>query len=135
MAVVNYLVTNDVSKLADGQAMYTCCCNERGTILDDFIVYRADQENWVVVVNAHTGKVTARVKLAFLAEFALDQRTGTLYVRVYGTTELLALNGARLQPVASFPQPRATFPGVFAFDGNTGVLYAADNDTLRLFRP
>src|ERR1700687_544789 len=33
--VVNYLITNDASKLADGQALYTCCCNEKGTILDD----------------------------------------------------------------------------------------------------
>src|SRR3954471_14017654 len=34
-AVVDYLVTNDASKLVDGQAMYTCACNEEGTILDD----------------------------------------------------------------------------------------------------
>src|SRR6476659_5431258 len=39
-AVVDYLVTNDASKLVDGQAMYTCACNEKGTILDDLIVYR-----------------------------------------------------------------------------------------------
>ena len=37
--VVDYLVTNDAKKLADGQAMYTCACNEQGTILDDLIVY------------------------------------------------------------------------------------------------
>src|SRR3954469_13646102 len=39
-AVVDYLVTNDTTKLADGQAMYTCACNEKGTVLDDLIVYR-----------------------------------------------------------------------------------------------
>src|SRR5271169_2671740 len=49
--VVNYLVTNDVGKLADGQALYTCACNERGTILDDLIVYRRAQEDWLVVCN------------------------------------------------------------------------------------
>jgi aminomethyltransferase len=37
---VNYLVTNDVAKLVDGQALYTCAAT-RGTILDDLIVYRA----------------------------------------------------------------------------------------------
>ena len=35
---------DDVKKLADGQAMYTCACNEQGTILDDLIVYRRAKE-------------------------------------------------------------------------------------------
>src|SRR5690349_8940994 len=35
--LVNELVTNDLSRIALGQAMYTCCCNEQGTILDDLI--------------------------------------------------------------------------------------------------
>src|SRR5262249_53805543 len=51
-AVVDYLVTNDASKLVDGQAMYTCACNERGTILDDLIVYRAAADRWLIVCNA-----------------------------------------------------------------------------------
>ena len=29
LQVVNYLVTNDVAKLEDGQALYTCCCNAK----------------------------------------------------------------------------------------------------------
>src|SRR6516162_8613825 len=52
LAVVDYLVTNDVKKLADGQALYTCCCNDKGTILDDLIVYRAAQDRIMVVCNA-----------------------------------------------------------------------------------
>ena len=47
-AVVDYLVTNDASKLVDGQAMYTCACNEQGTILDDLIVYRAAKDQWLI---------------------------------------------------------------------------------------
>ena len=39
LALVDYLVTNDVKKLVDGQALYTVCCNERGTILDDLYVF------------------------------------------------------------------------------------------------
>lgn len=52
LEVINYLVTNDASKLVDGQAMYTCACNERGTILDDLIVYRAAADRWLIVCNA-----------------------------------------------------------------------------------
>jgi aminomethyltransferase len=50
--VVDYLVTNDVSKLVVGQALYTCCCNAQGTVLDDLIVYRAGEERFLVVCNA-----------------------------------------------------------------------------------
>ena len=38
MNVVDYLITNDVKRLIDGQALYTVACNEAGTILDDLIV-------------------------------------------------------------------------------------------------
>jgi aminomethyltransferase len=50
--VVNYVITNDASKLPDGKAQYTCACNERGTILDDLIVYRLNAKRWIVVCNA-----------------------------------------------------------------------------------
>jgi aminomethyltransferase len=52
LQVVNYLVTNDVAKLEDGQAQYTCCCNAKGTILDDLIVYRAASDRFLIVCNA-----------------------------------------------------------------------------------
>src|SRR5690242_1791991 len=46
-AVVDYLITNDASKLVDGQALYTCACNAKGTILDDLIVYRRSPTHFV----------------------------------------------------------------------------------------
>ncbi len=59
--VVNYLITNDASKLVDGQALYTCACNEKGTILDDLIVYRAAQDRWLIVCNASNHDKMAEV--------------------------------------------------------------------------
>ena len=50
--VVDYLITNDASKLVDGQALYTCACKEDGGVLDDLIVYRAAQDRWMIVCNA-----------------------------------------------------------------------------------
>ena len=50
--VVNYLVTNDVAKLVDGQALYTCCTNAKGLILDDLIIYRAAYDRCLIVCNA-----------------------------------------------------------------------------------
>ncbi len=59
--VVNYLITNDASKLVDGQALYTCACNDKGTILDDLIVYRASQDDWLIVCNASNHEKMAAV--------------------------------------------------------------------------
>jgi len=59
--VVNFLITNDASKLVDGQALYTCACNEQGTILDDLIVYRAAQDRYLIVCNASNHDKMAEV--------------------------------------------------------------------------
>jgi aminomethyltransferase len=48
---VNHVATNDVSKLAVGQAHYSTLCNERGTVEDDCLVYRY-ADHLMVVVNA-----------------------------------------------------------------------------------
>jgi aminomethyltransferase len=59
-SAVNRLVTNDLDRIEDGRAMYTCCCNDRGTILDDFIVYRYGPERVLVVPNASNRDKIAR---------------------------------------------------------------------------
>jgi aminomethyltransferase len=46
------LVTNDLSRCADGQAQYSALCNERGGVIDDVIVYRLSPERLLVCVNA-----------------------------------------------------------------------------------
>ena len=48
---VQYLTVNDVSRVAVGQAQYSALCDERGTILDDLLVYRFP-DRFVLVVNA-----------------------------------------------------------------------------------
>ena len=48
---VQRLVTNDVGKLADGKALYSCACRPSGGIVDDLIVYREGDE-YLIVVNA-----------------------------------------------------------------------------------
>ena len=45
-------VTNSVAKLDEGQICYTVCCNEKGHVLDDLLVYRFSDERILFVVNA-----------------------------------------------------------------------------------
>jgi aminomethyltransferase len=54
IAFVNRITTNDVSKLADGQAHYSALTNENGGIVDDLLVYRFGPEKLLLVVNAST---------------------------------------------------------------------------------
>jgi aminomethyltransferase len=49
---VQRLVTNDVSRLTDGAALYTVACWPTGGIVDDLIVYRVSAEHYLIVVNA-----------------------------------------------------------------------------------
>jgi len=51
---VNGLVSNDVTKLVDGQAHYSAFTNEKGGVVDDLLVYRFGPEKLLLVVNAGT---------------------------------------------------------------------------------
>ncbi|WP_399632613.1 glycine cleavage system aminomethyltransferase GcvT [Sporosarcina sp. SG10008] len=46
------MVTNDVSKLKDGQAQYTAMCYESGGTVDDLLIYKRGDNNYLLVVNA-----------------------------------------------------------------------------------
>jgi aminomethyltransferase len=52
LAAVDKLVSSDIAGLEVGQARYGLLCNERGTIVDDVIVYRTGPEHLLMVVNA-----------------------------------------------------------------------------------
>lgn len=51
LGFLQYLVTNDVSKLEMYQAIYTAMCYPDGGIVDDLLIYRLP-EHYLVVVNA-----------------------------------------------------------------------------------
>ncbi len=52
LALIQALTTNDVSKVTVGKAQYNCLPNPEGGIIDDLIVYRLEDELYLVVVNA-----------------------------------------------------------------------------------
>jgi aminomethyltransferase len=53
-------LTNDLDRIAPGEAQYTLLTNERGGILDDLIVYRLEQLRYLLVVNASNREADAR---------------------------------------------------------------------------
>jgi aminomethyltransferase len=50
--LIQYLCTNDASRLNVGEAQYSLLCNETGGVLDDLIVYRTADDVYLLVVNA-----------------------------------------------------------------------------------
>jgi aminomethyltransferase len=51
-AALNKLVANNVEKLKVGKALYTPICTPQGGIVDDVLVYRDEDEAFMLVVNA-----------------------------------------------------------------------------------
>ena len=49
---LQYITSNDVSNLFDGKIQYSCFPNGKGGIVDDLLVYRYNQEKYLLVVNA-----------------------------------------------------------------------------------
>lgn len=50
--LIQKVCSNDVSKLVDGKAQYNYFPNETGGVVDDLIVYRFNEEKYMLVVNA-----------------------------------------------------------------------------------
>ncbi|MBU3542443.1 glycine cleavage system aminomethyltransferase GcvT [Polynucleobacter sp. MWH-Loch1C5] len=50
---LEYALANNINKLADGQALYSCMLNESGGVIDDLIVYRFGK-SYRLVINAST---------------------------------------------------------------------------------
>ena len=49
---VQRLVTNDCSQMYDGQVKYSPMCNDYGGVVDDLLVYRKKEDEYLIVINA-----------------------------------------------------------------------------------
>lgn len=49
---LNYILTNSFDSLKIGQVRYSPMCYDAGGVVDDLLVYRTDEEAYLVVVNA-----------------------------------------------------------------------------------
>ena len=52
LTLIQKVTSNDASKLAIGDAQYSCFPNDKGGIVDDLICYRIKEETYLLVVNA-----------------------------------------------------------------------------------
>jgi aminomethyltransferase len=88
VSLVQRLVTNDLSRIAVGQAMYTPMCTPEAGIIDDLLVYRLEEHRLMLVVNAaNTDADLAWIRSHLPRDAALVDRSAE--------TALLALQGPR----------------------------------------
>lgn len=52
LSLIQKVTSNDASKLAIGKAQYSCLPNGKGGIVDDILVYKYEEEKYLLVVNA-----------------------------------------------------------------------------------
>jgi len=85
---IQQIITNDAVRLVDNQALYTLICNEQGGIIDDILVYRRHENQFMLVVNcSNTEK-----DLLWLRKQAIDYQP--LEIRdLTDSVSLLALQG------------------------------------------
>lgn len=94
LAFLQYLVPNDVSRLAIHQVLYTTMCLPNGGTIDDLLIYRLAEHHYMIVVNAaNIGRDLAWVQEQsrhFQSVSITDQSD---------TTALLALQGPLAQEI------------------------------------
>ena len=79
------LVTNDISKLNDNQALYSPICHDNGGIIDDLIVYMINRQKFLVVVNASNREKDL--------EWIVKNSKSAVIENISDKTALLALQG------------------------------------------
>jgi len=148
-AFLQRLTPNDVTKLVPGRAHYSGLLTERGTYVDDILIYRLAAEEFMVVVNASN----ARRDFDWIASRAAEERADAEVVDESDRYALLALQGPRaleiLAPLAApdvsglkyYGFARGTVNGAPALISRTGYtgedgfeLYLAPEDAPGVWR-
>ncbi len=97
---LNFLVTNDVSKLAVGQAQYTVMCLDHGGIIDDLVIYRRASDRFLLVVNASNTEKDFQHLLAVQRRF--DKSMGDLQItHVSSKFTQIAIQGPKAAEIVS----------------------------------
>jgi aminomethyltransferase len=113
------LLSNDLDRIGPGQAQYELLTNEQGGIVDDLIVYRRGQDEYLVIVNAANRQtdvnwLTDRLPKSINFRDVSDERA-LIAVQGPGALERLGL-----EPAASFTFAEIELFGVPCTCARTG---------------
>ncbi|WP_136609207.1 glycine cleavage system aminomethyltransferase GcvT [Sinomonas albida] len=100
-AFLDYALVGKLSAIAVGKAKYSLICAEDGGIIDDLIVYRVAEEDYLVVPNAGNAPTVAAEFEARLAAFAAARgaEAGVTLRDASAETSLIAVQGPNAQDI------------------------------------
>jgi aminomethyltransferase len=119
LPLLQSLLSNDLDRIAPGEAQYTLLTNERGGIIDDLIAYRLGDCRYLLIVNASNREPDFR----WLKEHEVR---GSEVTDVSDRYALLAVQGPRaierlgLPPAKPFTFAEAAVDGVAVMVNRTG---------------
>jgi aminomethyltransferase len=87
--LIQFATSNDVSKLFNGKVQYSCLPNSTGGIVDDLLVYRVNEEMYLLVVNA------SNIDKDWNHLSELNKEFGATMVNKSEETSLLAVQGPK----------------------------------------
>lgn len=92
LTLLQNITTNDVSKIAIGKAQYNLICNDSGGVIDDIIVYRLQENEYLVIVNASNLETDYK--------WICSKNTYKTDVKnISASTALIALQGPKAQEI------------------------------------
>ncbi|KYG30977.1 glycine cleavage system aminomethyltransferase GcvT [Alkalihalobacillus trypoxylicola] len=86
LAFIQSIVTNDVSTLEEGQAQYSAMCYENGGTVDDLLVYKLNDVEYMLVLNASN----IHKDIEWMNEHLIE---GAEIFNISNETALLAIQG------------------------------------------
>lgn len=115
LAYLQRVTTNDVSKLAVGQAQYSVLCYPDGGTVDDLLVYKLADDHYLLVINA--GNIEKDV--AWLQEHRID---GVTIENISDRVAQLAIQGPLAEQILQkLTETDLSQIGVFRFEQNVLV--------------
>ena len=129
--LLQYICSNDISKISIGKAQYNYFPNETGGIVDDLIVYRLEEEKYLLVVNASNIEKDWKWVQKHNVDFGAvveDQSEETALLAIQGPKAIEAVQQLTSAPLTELPyysHTTATFAGcentLIATTGYTGA--------------
>ena len=144
LETANKLITNDLSKCADGQAVYAGLLNDQGGFVDDVVAYRFSPERILIVVNAsNKDKDFAWMQARAEGVKPVDRSDDYAQIAVQGPKAaglVRRLTSADLSQVGTYRFTEGEVAGVRCIISRTGYtgedgfeLYCAPGDAVKLW--
>jgi aminomethyltransferase len=94
-AALDYALVGELSKVAVGRAKYSLMCNSSAGVIDDLVVYRLAEQNFLIVANAANAPTVARELAARTEMFDAQVEDQS------GDTALIAVQGPAAQTIVT----------------------------------